>query len=245
MYISQYIIYILAVHHYLAAPRLGEQLRQCIACSGLDIHRHHLIAREHTVTHMCIGEIKGVMEYLHLILHRSLGRVHLINRLFKILVKVTHRKHPYALRTGTDTAQPHQCLRQPRRKQRHRIKHNIEHSYRQCKYLQRCIGIDSEHCLGEKFSGYQNHAGGYQGRQHKYQRLIQMVLVKPIVLYQISRSHTVDHKHYIITHQYGGYEQILVGIEARYYTSQESTSLHIQFHAHAVGGYIGYLSTGE
>ncbi len=53
VYISQHIVNVLLIHQNFAASRRSEQLRQLLACSGVDIDSDNLITRRHAVAQMC------------------------------------------------------------------------------------------------------------------------------------------------------------------------------------------------
>ena len=203
VHISHHIVYVVAVHQYLAASRSREQFRQLLARGLVDVHGYKLVARCHAVAQLGRREVKGIVEYLHLILHLGFRRVvEVVDLCFEIVVYVIYRQHPKACVLGLESGKAHKHLGQPRRECGYGIEHYIEEIHRNGRQLQRCVGVDAEHRLGDELSGEKYHQGRDDCLQQEYDRLIVRYMRLYPRLKKGGGTHAVHHQHYVVTHQY-------------------------------------------
>ena len=200
----------------------------------------YLRTRHHTVTHLCLREIQGILEDTHLLLDILLVLGIIDTALHQIVQVHLSKLLVFRRRVPFDAKHAQQLLREHRGKTGNGIEHHIAQPRRKREKGQHHVGIALEDSLRQELSRKKH----YQRREERICRHTGSTLrqwCKKGLVKDISKEDTIDHQGNIISHEHRGHKSIGMLIEQRDGLLCQPVFLASHLHQHPIARYERYL----
>ena len=223
----------------LRVAALYELLHQFVDGAVVDVNGVHLSTRHHTVAHLAVGEVEGVLEYLHLLVNLLVAMCILDARLHEIVEVYLREAFVVGFRLHAYAHNAQQALRHKRREAAYRPQEDVEKIGWHGEYGQQAVGVVLEQNLGQELSCEKNDECGEQRVGCHLHAVVERA--EDSAVKEACHKDTIHHKHDIVTHKHRAHKAIGMIVEFGNDFLRNAISFAIHLSEHSVARHERYL----